>query len=142
MSRLSILTILPVTLALTAPVVADEAAKLDQARTIAKEFGGTLKGELEKAMQAGGPVAAIEVCHSKAPAIAKELSGKYGAEVHRTSLKPCATALQAWEREVLTAFNARRAKGEDPNRVPRGERDRRQAAPALYEGGRHPAGVL
>lgn len=117
MSRLSILTILPVTLALAAPVVADEAARLDQARAIAKEFGGTLKGELEKAMQAGGPVAAIEVCHSKAPAIAKDLSGKYGAEVHRTSLKPRATAPQDWEREVLTAFDARRAKGEDPNTI-------------------------
>ncbi|MGK0674398.1 MAG: DUF3365 domain-containing protein [Halothiobacillaceae bacterium] len=117
MSRLIILTILPATLTLAASVLADEAAKLDQARAIAKEFGSTLKGELEKAMQAGGPVAAIEICHSKAPAIAKELSNKYGVEVHRTSLKPRATAPQDWEREVLTVFDARRAKGEDPNTI-------------------------
>jgi len=117
MSRLSTLTILPLALALAAPVLADEAARLDQARAIAKEFGGKLKGELEKAMQAGGPVAAIEVCHSKAPAIAKELSDKYGVEVHRTSLKPRATAPQDWERGVLADFDARRAKGEDPNTI-------------------------
>jgi hypothetical protein len=117
MSRRITLTLLPLALALAAPVLADEAAKLDQARAIAKEFGGTLKGELEKAMQAGGPVAAIEVCHSKAPAIAKDLSNKYGVEVHRTSLKPRATAPQDWEIPVLTAFDERRAKGEDPNAI-------------------------
>ncbi|HET20197.1 MAG TPA: DUF3365 domain-containing protein [Chromatiales bacterium] len=112
------MTLLPLALALaTAPVLADEAAKIDQARAIAKEFGGTLKGELEKAMKAGGPVAAIEVCHSKAPAIAKDLSAKYRAEVHRTSLKPRATAPQDWEREVLADFDARRVSGEDPNAI-------------------------
>jgi len=118
MSKLPAMTLLPLALALaTAPVLADEAAKIDQARAIAKEFGGTLKGELEKAMKAGGPVAAIEVCHSKAPAIAKDLSAKYRAEVHRTSLKPRATAPQDWEREVLADFDARRVSGEDPNAI-------------------------
>lgn len=112
------MTLLSLALALaTSPVLADEAAKIDQARAIAKEFGGTLKGELEKAMQAGGPVAAIEVCHSKAPAIARDLSAKYRAEVHRTSLKPRSTAPQGWEREVLADFDARRASGEDPNAI-------------------------
>ncbi|MEW6764645.1 MAG: DUF3365 domain-containing protein [Pseudomonadota bacterium] len=109
------LRMIPMAFALLAtPVLADEAAKLDQARAIAKEFGGTLKGELEKAMKAGGPLAAIEVCHSKAPAIASDLSAKYGAKVHRTSLRPRATPPQDWETGVLTSFDERRAKGEDP----------------------------
>lgn len=112
------LRLMPLALALIAvPAFADEAAKVDQARAIAKEFGGTLKGELEKAMQSGGPVAAIEVCHSKAPAIAKSLSEKHGVEVHRTSLKPRALAPQDWETEVLQGFDDRRAKGEDPNAI-------------------------
>lgn len=93
---------------------ADEAATVEQARAIAKAFGGTLKGELEKAMQAGGPVAAIDVCHSKAPAIARELSDKHGGDVHRTSLKPRATPPQDWEVKVLESFDARRSAGADP----------------------------
>ncbi len=119
MLRSSLLTLLLLspTLALAAPGAEQEAAKVDQARTIVKEFGATLKGELEKAMKAGGPVAAIEICHSAAPAIARDMSAQYGVEVHRTSLKPRATPPTAWEQEVLRDFDARRAKGEDPNTI-------------------------
>lgn len=129
MSRLPLFPLLALCLAV--PAQADEAARLDQARAAAKEFGATLKGELEKAMQAGGPVAATEVCNSKAPAIAKALSDKYGMEVRRTSLKPRATAPQDWEIPVLTAFDERRAKGEDPNAIEFHEVTERDGKPQL-----------
>ncbi len=68
-------------------------------------------------MKAGGPSAAIEVCHSRAPAIARELSERYSVDAHRTSLKPRATPPQDWENDVLKDFDARRAKGEDPSGI-------------------------
>lgn len=86
-------------------------------RAITQEFGKTLKGELQAAIKAGGPVAAIAVCHSKAPAIAQALSQKTGWDIHRTSLKPRRTAPDAWEKEVLLQFDTRQAAGEDPKKI-------------------------
>lgn len=48
----------------------------------AAQFQEALKGELTKAMAAGGPVEAIHVCSEKAPAIAAQLSGD-GLKVRR-----------------------------------------------------------
>lgn len=80
----------------------------EEARSIAKEFVGQLQPELKKGMKAGGPMNAIEVCHTKAPQIALELSQKTGWEINRVSHKPrgaTATA-DAWETEVLKKFMA------------------------------------
>ncbi|MDJ0740727.1 MAG: DUF3365 domain-containing protein [Gammaproteobacteria bacterium] len=87
-----------------------------EAKQIAKTFAQRLQGELQAAMQAGGPVQAVEVCHSRAPAIAAELTAQTGWEVGRTSLKRrnADNAPDAWEREVMAAFEARKARGEDP----------------------------
>ncbi len=46
-----------------------------------------LMGELVAAMDAGGPVDAIAVCGSKAPAIAAHVSEDYGLKIGRTSHK-------------------------------------------------------
>ena len=79
-----------------------------------KAFGASLKGELQKAMKAGGPTQAIEVCHKMAPAIAEEQSSKTGWKVARTSLKNRnpTDAPDAWETKVLQGFEERKAKGE------------------------------
>lgn len=83
---------------------------------VVKEFMGELKGELQKAMKAGGPVNAIGVCNSVAPAIAAKQSEKHGWEVGRTSLKTRnpANKPDAWEKDVLEKFDQRQAAGEAP----------------------------
>jgi Protein of unknown function (DUF3365) len=85
-------------------------------RAAIKEFATSLQGELGAAIKAGGPVNAIEVCSTKAPAIAADISKKQGWKVARTSLKlrNPKNAPDAWEAKVLKEFEARKAKGEDP----------------------------
>ena len=88
---------------------------LVQARTLTQEFAGTLKGELEAVMKSDGPVAAIGVCQERAPAIAADLQARSGWTVARVSLKPRnakSGSPDAWEQQVLTRFDARRAAGE------------------------------
>jgi len=88
---------------------------LDQARELTREFAGTLKGELEAAMKAGGPTKAIGMCKERAPAIAADLSARSGWEIGRVSLKirnPQLDTPDAWERQVLTRFDERKAAGE------------------------------
>lgn len=89
---------------------------VEESKAVVKDFAGQLQGELGRAMKAGGPVAAIEVCNKKAPAIAASLSEKHGMEVARTSLKTrnSANAPDAWETDVLKQFEQRRAEGESP----------------------------
>ncbi|MBK1644627.1 glutamate synthase [Thiocapsa imhoffii] len=87
----------------------------EEAKVIVQEFATTLQGELQGAMQAGGPTNAIAVCQERAPAIAAELSERTGWQVARTSLKPRNPnhVPDAWEEQVLVEFDARRAAGED-----------------------------
>ncbi len=106
------------TLALLAGCASEQKTNADnvaEAKGIIKEFFGNLKGELEKAMQAGGPTQAILTCKGRAPIIADESSKKSGWDVGRTSLKlrSPANAPDPWERQVLEQFAARKAKGED-----------------------------
>lgn len=92
----------------------DQAQLKQEAIGIVKKFGGSLKPELKKAIQAGGPAHAISVCSQKAPAIAKDLSKDSGWMVKRVSLKarnPGAVP-DAWEEKVLQEFDQRQAGGE------------------------------
>ena len=93
------------------------ADKLAAYRQSIQAYGGALKQELTSAIKSGGAMAALEVCHLKAPQIAQHVSEKSGFNVARTSLKPrnAASAPDAWEEEVLNSFEARKAKGEDVN---------------------------
>ncbi len=88
-------------------------------KTVVKEFMGELKGELVKAMKAGGPIKAIEVCNKVAPSIAKAQSEKHGWEVGRTSLKlrNPNNAPDEWETMVLKKFEERAAAGENPAKM-------------------------
>lgn len=80
----------------------------EQSRALANQLMAELKSELESAMQAGGPVAAIEVCRTRAPAIAGRLSQDSGARVGRTALRVRnpANAPDEVERQVLQQFAA------------------------------------
>lgn len=87
-----------------------------ESKAVVKEFMTELKGELGKAMKAGGPIKAIEVCKKVAPSIAKTQSEKHGWEVARTSLKlrNPNNAPDEWETMVLKKFEERAAAGESP----------------------------
>lgn len=109
---------LSVTLSLAnGAVMAEEAQdpRIAEAKAIVKEFATRLQGELKSALQAGGPVAAIEICQEEAPAIAEDLSQGSQWQVARTSLKTRNpnNAPDAWETEILKQFDARQAAGED-----------------------------
>lgn len=102
--------------ALSIPLQAAEDPNAAEAKGIVKTFFTELKGELEAAVKAGGPVSAISVCQDRAPEIAAGLSEKTGWEVGRTSLKTRNAELNApddWERQVLMRFEERKAAGED-----------------------------
>jgi hypothetical protein len=97
-------------------VLAAQQAHLDEARSLAKQFGGQLQPELGKAMKAGGPINAISVCHTKAPQIAAELSEKSGWIINRVSLKNRSPKGEpdGWETVMLQKFEAQLADGADP----------------------------
>jgi len=86
-----------------------------QSQAAIKEFAGTLKGSLVAAMKSGGPIEAITVCNQIAPAIAAELSKKYGMDIARTSLKVRNpnNAGDAWESDILQQFESRKEQGEE-----------------------------
>ena len=88
-------------------------------RQIVKAFAGALKGELQQAIEAGGPPNAIEVCKRIAPDIAETKSVQQGWDVGRTSLKlrNPDNVPDEWEREVLIGFEARKAEGQDATKL-------------------------
>ncbi len=99
-----------------APAV-DKAALAEEAKGAVQAMGGKLKGELEAAMKAGGPVEALNVCKDKAPEIAKAVSAEKGVQVSRVSLKnrnPEMGAANEWQTKVLNDFEAKKAAGTDP----------------------------
>lgn len=94
---------------------AEDAARLKaEAAAITQAFAAEMKGELEKAMQSGGPVHAISVCNEKAPGIAARHAKASGWTVGRTSLKlrQPNNAPDAWEQSALAEFETRKAAGE------------------------------
>lgn len=101
--------------AATAAQAADRVTeRVAESRAVAAGFMATLKGELMRAMEQGGPAAAIEVCSQVAPAIAAEASERTGWQVGRTSLRVRnpENAPDAWERDTLRSFERRKAAGE------------------------------
>lgn len=93
---------------------AEPADHTEAAQAAIAAFGGALKAELTSAMQAGGPLNAIEVCHSRAPAIAQAVSLDSGMRLSRVSLRNRnpANAPNEWQAAVLQDFETRQAKGE------------------------------
>lgn len=85
-------------------------------RALVSEFGKTLQTELQTAMQTGGPVAAINVCKTRAPAIAAELSLQSGATVTRTStrVRNPDNEPAPWQRDALASFAPMLGDGQEP----------------------------
>ena len=96
--------------------------KVKESREAIKDISKEMKGHMQRAMKSGGPIEAIEVCKSVAPAIAAERSTE-NMEIRRTSLKVRnpANAPDEWERKVLETFEARKAAGEDVKKIDHNE---------------------
>ena len=93
----------------------DMSALKTEAITVVKQFGGTLKPQLKKALTQGGVKEAIEVCSVKAPEIAKDLTLTTPWHVKRVSLKARNNnnaIPDAWEKSVLEEFDQRQQQGE------------------------------
>jgi hypothetical protein len=115
-----IMTIFLMTVTCAAPVMADDYSKnIDDSRAMVREFMQTLKQELQKGMQQGGPVNAVSVCNLTAPGIARTYSARKGWEVGRTSLRTRNpnNAPDTWERAALESFDERQRAGEDPAKL-------------------------
>lgn len=99
-----------------AVLIAGEQSDVELAREATAAFAASLKSELMSAMQSGGPLAAIEVCNTRAPVIAETVSLEQGVQVSRVSLKNRnpGNAPTEWQRPVLEDFDARKQAGEDP----------------------------
>ena len=84
---------------------------LDRAKAAAMAFSGQLRGKLQAAMQAGGPTAAVEVCHAEAPAIADAVMAEHGVRLGRVALpgrnRHPAQAAQDWQLLTLDLFQQR-----------------------------------
>jgi hypothetical protein len=87
------------------------AAERARGAAIIGELKRSLVGALTKAM-ADGPPAAIEVCHTQAPALAAALA-RDGVTVGRATRKPRNpnNAVAGWQAEALTQFEQSRAAG-------------------------------
>jgi hypothetical protein len=101
---------------LSGSLAAAEPAELAEAEAAIAAFAGTLKAELTTAMQAGGPLNAIEVCSERAPAIADSVSLEKGMNLSRVSLRNRnpENAPNEWQTTVLQEFEARLAAGQTP----------------------------
>lgn len=85
-----------------------------EAVAIVKQFGGSLKPQLKKALKEGGVEHAIKVCSEKAPQIALDLSNKTQWSVKRVSLKARNNQTaqpDPWETMVLEEFNTKQQQG-------------------------------
>lgn len=109
--------------AMTSAHAADMTALKGEAVTVVKSFGGPLKNALGGAMKEGGPVNAISVCNTQAPAIAAKAAADSGWSVGRTSLKlrNLNNAPDPWELATLQEFEKRLAAGEKPDAIAKAE---------------------
>lgn len=114
------LSVLLLAAASTLPAAdADPAAATELNRQATASVGAlasALQSELKAAMAAGGPLEAIDVCHARAPAIAREISEEQGMDVARVSARNrnAGNAPSAWQAAVLEDFQTRLKAGEDP----------------------------
>jgi hypothetical protein len=106
-----------------APVAADEAKLLEEARELPMKMVPKLLEVLQDEIAKGGHASAISVCREKAPAMAKGLSEQTGWAIRRVSLKnrnPKAVP-DAWEVGVLKEFEQRLAAGQSPATMDKSE---------------------
>lgn len=104
-----------VLLALAGAVQASPDPREAAARELIARFSQQLRSALESAMQAGGPLNAVSVCHEQAPLIAQAVAGGGDWQLRRTALRVRnpANAPDAWERTQLNEFLRQREAGAD-----------------------------
>ena len=132
MKRHALLTGLAIVLTAGPASAQDEAALATEGKALIQRFSADLKSELLAAIEAGGPVNAIGVCHMRAPEIASDLSSTSGWSVARSShrLRNPDNAPDPYTEAVIEDFLAREAEGEqaaDLTRAEIVEEDGRQA---------------
>ncbi len=94
-----------------------DAALAQDTRAIATELVSQLGQKLKSALANEGPLAAVSVCKEAAPAIAKDLSARHGAQVTRVGTRvrnPKMGVPNGWQKDALVEFEARLDKGETP----------------------------
>jgi hypothetical protein len=76
-----------------------------------QELAQRLFARLNELLLQGGPVSAIRVCRSEAPAIAKEVGARHGVEIGRTSfrLRNPANAPRGWAARHVEAAAGKKA---------------------------------
>lgn len=89
--------------------------QIAKAKTAIKVLAGTLKTELQTAMQSGGPTAAIEVCNTRAMVLTQQVASEMNMQLARVSLRNRnpANAANQWQKEVLQDFERQHAQGKD-----------------------------
>lgn len=97
----------------------DIAPKLEEGRKIIGGFAKDLLLELQGALGKDGPIAAINVCNTAAPGIAKKASDASGWKVGRTALKIRneKNAPDAWEKKVMEDFLAKAGQGTEVGKL-------------------------
>ena len=92
---------------------ADIEALVAEGTTVINDFTASLEGELVSAIQSGGAVKAMDVCHSGAPKMAAWLAEKQGATLTRENLENHKSDdASAWQADVLKDFETRLENGE------------------------------
>ena len=92
----------------------DAEANLAAAKMSIQAFAASLQTELKTAMQAGGPVAGVAVCNTKAMEITGQAANA-GMELSRVSLRNRnpGNAPNAWQTAVLEDFEGQKLAGRD-----------------------------
>lgn len=108
--------LLSATIALAQQGPAEEEALVKASRVATHEFGTSLKERLTLALDAGGPLLAIDVCKKIAGQIAADMSRKHGLSIRRTALRVRneGNTPDPFERQALERFLNDIAHGKDP----------------------------
>lgn len=93
----------------------DTESEVAAAKAAIKTLAGALQTELKRAMQTGGPVAAIGLCNTRAMPITQKVAIDQGLSLSRVSLKNRnpANLPNEWQTAVLEDFEQQKAAGQD-----------------------------
>ena len=116
--------------AVTAPAVSSQNLTEEDYRLygqqLAKETQTALGGNLKRALENGGPVAAVSFCQTRAIPITDEMSAKLDANIRRVSDRPRNPDNRAsgLELDLIRQFKAALARGDKPTPAVREVEDR------------------
>ena len=114
MNKLLVSTALVLSVISGAAMAQDNAALMGEGKALMGSFGGALKAELVAAVEAGGPVNAINVCNTEASGIAANAAAGTGWSIGRSShkLRNPENAADEFTAAAIEDFLARQAAGE------------------------------